>query len=220
MAFLPIFGFFSEILPIIFYFCFAKRNKSEGLWVVFWYCIVSLLSDPISLLLQHKIDKFYLYSSFTILEYTLFAFFFYSSLTEKILKYSTIVGSLIFYLIVIISFTKKNSGNFDSLSASVEAILIIIYSILFLYQQIKDPAVTYIYYNKKFWIVIALFIYFSSTLFLFLYAATLTAQEHHNYWSINNLFEIIKNIFFCIAFAMQKDKKNPYSTENLYPDIY
>jgi len=119
----------------------------------------------------------------------------------------------------IINFTTKKSESFDSLSASVEAILIIIYSIIFLYEQIKDPSVIYVYYTKKFWIVIAFFLYFSSTLFLFLYAATFTNQEHRSYWYINNIFDILKNILFCVAFIMKKNKMYKSPLESLYADM-
>lgn len=177
------------------------------------------MTEYLFLFLQHKIEQFYLFASFTICEYTLFAIFLYTSIKNKKLKYIPVIGSLIFYAMAIINFTTKKSETFDSLSASVEAILIIIFSIVFLYEQIKDPAVIYVYYTKKFWIVIAFFLYFSSTLFLFLYAATFTNQEHRSYWYINNIFDILKNILFCIAFTMKKNKMYKSPLENLYADM-
>ena len=133
------------------------------------------------------------------------------------------IGSLIFYSMAFINLTIKKSEAFDSLSASAEAVLIIIYCILFLYKQINDPNVIYVYHSKKFWIVIASFLYFSSTLFLFIYAATFTNQQHTNYWYINNIFDIIKNVLFCIAFIMKKDQSYDYpvktETESFYPDM-
>ncbi|MHA4809297.1 hypothetical protein ACX0G9_14390 [Flavitalea flava] len=198
---------------------FLKRNKNGGLWVIFFYCIVSFFTDLTFSSLKTRINPFYIYGSFTILEYTLFALFFYSSFSEKILKYILILGSLIFYIMAILNFSGRKTENFDSLTASLESILIIVYCIFFLYEQIKDPAVFYIYYSKKFWIIIAFLIYFSSTLFLFLYAATFTKQEHSNYWSINNIFNILKNAFFTISFAMKKSKKPQYSMDNLYGEL-
>ena len=207
----------SEILPIVFYACFAKRNKQEGLWVIFVYCLFSFLNEFLFLALRQRVDAFYLYATFTIFEYTLFTLFFYLSFKEKIFKFIAIIGSLAFYTMAVINFTTKRSVSFDSLSASAEAIFIIVYSILYLYEQIRDPSIVYVYYTKKFWITIAFFLYFSSTLFLFIYAATLTKVEHRNYWYINNIFEIVKNILFCIAFIMKKDAKPRYFAESPYP---
>jgi hypothetical protein len=216
---LQLLAFISEILPIIFYLSFIKRNRGEGLWVIFLYCAFSLLTEPAFYFLRGKIPKFYIFASFTILEFTLFSFFFYSSLQEKKFKYIPVIGALVFYGIALGNFTSKSQEDFDSLTASVEAILIIIYCILLLYEQIKDPSVMFVYNTKKFWVIIAFFLYFSSTLFLFLYAGSLTQQEHNNYWSINNFFEMLKNILFSISFIIKKSDKKSYPIDNLNPDM-
>jgi hypothetical protein len=216
----PVLFISSEILPIIFYVSFAKRNKHKGLWVIFLYTLISLLTEFLFAPLKHTINPFYLYGSFTVCEYTLFTLFLYLSIQDKRLRLIPIIGSLIFYTIATVNFIGKPSEKFDSLSASLEGILIIIYSIIFLYQQIKDPAVVYVYYSKKFWVVIAFFLYFSSTLFLFIYAATLTNQEYKSYWYINDIFDIIKDLFFCIAFAMKEKTPSEYPADALYPDLY
>jgi hypothetical protein len=129
-----------------------------------------------------------------------------------------ILGALIFYPVAIINFTKEQE-SFDSIPASVEAIIIISYCILMLYEQINDPKVMFVYNTKKFWVTIAFFLYFSSTLFLFIYARNFTQAEHDKYWTINNFFEILKNILISISFVMKKSSKNPYPIEDLNPDI-
>ena len=211
----------SELLPVVLYLSFRRRNQQEGLQVIFIYCLISLAIEILApmLIKNFRISNFYLYASFTILEYTLLTIFLYRSVKDSRLRYIPIIGSIAFFAMVVANFLLYHSSKFDSLSASIEAILIIIYSILFLYGQIKDPSILFVYYTKKFWVVIAIFIYFSSTLFLFLYAATFTNQEHKSYWYINNIFDIIKNILFCIAFSMKKSKTPKRPLENLYIDI-
>jgi len=170
------------------------------------------------LIRRFNIDSFYLFASFTIIEYLLLTTFLYLNIRDSRLKWVLIIGSVAFFATVIANFLHSRSGDFDSLTASVENVLIIIYSIIFLYGQMKDPSILFVYNTKKFWVVIAFFIYFSATLFLFLYAGSFSAQDHDKYWYINNLFDIIKNIFFCIAFSMKKSKtSNPI--ENYYTDI-
>lgn len=189
------------------------------MWVIFFYCITSFLTDNSYDFLKQWFSNYYIYSSFTIAEYTFFALFLYLCFTEKVFKYILIFCSLIFYGIAFYNLFSKRTAGFDSFSASLEAIFIIIYSILFLYEQIKDPTVLYVYYSKNFWIIIAFFIYFSSTLFLFIYAATFTTQQHKTYWGINFIFNILKNIFFSISFSMKKSNKIQYPMESLYPDM-
>ena len=168
------------------------------------------------------VSDIYLYASFTLLEYSLLTLFLYRSIRNPRLNYVFIIGSVAFLAVVFNTFLhgKTHTDNFDSLSASAEAILIIIYSILFLYGQIKDPSVLFVYNTKKFWVVAAVFIYFSATLFLFLYAGTFTKQEHKSFWYINNIFDLVKNILFCIAFAMKKSDSNKNPIGENYEDSY
>jgi hypothetical protein len=216
---LPLLGFISEILPIVFYLVFLKRNRGEGLGVIFIYCCLSMLSEPIFPDMLHlKISQDALGSTFTIIEFTLASYFFFTTLQRKTFKYIPLAGALLFYPVAIFNFTRTSEG-FDSIPASLEAILIILYCILTLYEQISDPKVIFAYYNKKFWATIAFFLYFSSTLFLFLYARTLVSHGLDKYWAINNFFEILKNILFCISFIMKKNLQKSYQLDNLDPDI-
>jgi hypothetical protein len=211
-----------ELLPVVFYVSFLRRNKHEGLQVIFIYCLISFGTEILAPLLKRVFDinVFYTLATFTVIEYSLLTIFLYKSIDDRRLRYVPIIGSLVFFPVAIINFLQGRITNFDSTAASVEAILIIIYSILFLYGQIKDPAILFVYNTKKFWVVSAFFIYFSSTLFLFVYAATLTKQEQHNYWYINDLFDIIKNILFCIAFTMKASSKPKNPAEDSYEDRY
>ena len=175
------------------------------MWVIFVYCLISFSADFTTSILRSASQRFYLFASVTICEYSLFSLFLFFAIKEKKFKYVIILGSLIFYAMATINLIDKKASNFDSLSASVEAILIIVYSILYLYEQIQDPEVIYLYYTKQFWIVVAFFLYFSSTLFLFVYAAAFTNQQHKTYWFINDFFNILKNAFFCISLIMRKN---------------
>ena len=170
--------------------------------------------------LEHKLNVFYLSASFTISEFILISLFIYLSLKKKKIRYLVLIGVPFFLVIATINILNGGKGTFfDSLSASAESILLIIYSIFFLYEQLTDQEVIYVYYLKKFWIVLAVLLYFSSTLFLFIYAETLTQQEYNNYWSINNVFNILKNILFSVAFLMKKSDKAHHSLDTTYADM-
>lgn len=205
-------AFFTEILPIVFYLIFLKRNRGEGLWVIFLYCILSVLTEILAGILRLPI----IVDFYNIVQFTLFSLFFYFSLKDKRFKYIPIIGAVIFYVIAIRNFS--NTG-FDSFSLSLASIFFIPYCILLLYEQMRDSNIMIVYTDKKFWIIVAFFLYFSGTLFLYIYINTLPKDQQSNYWSINNFFEILKNILFCIAFIMKKRDKSEYSIDNLNPDI-
>ena len=211
-------SYISGILPIIFYLTFFKRNKEGGYWVIFVYSILSFFADTAFKIPSIKHYSFYVLSALTIIEYSLFSYFLYRSYIEKKFKIILIICSLLFYVIAIINILYKRSTSFDSLPSSLEASLLILFSIFFLYEQIKDPSIFYVYNSKKFWIIIAFLLYFSSILFLFIYGASLTRQQYNNYWRINNIFDTLKNLLFTIAFAMKKNKQPEPSLENYYPE--
>lgn len=190
-------AYFAEILPIFFYLVFFNRNKGEGLWVIFLYCILSLLTEGI-----FRITHFWaIFLIFIVVQFTLFSFFFYSSLKDRRFKLIPIIGAVIFYAFAIANF---NNTKYDSISASLASVLIIPYCILLLYEQIKDPNTLFVYYNKKFWVIIAFFLYFSATLFLYIFYNTLSSQQRLSFWIVNNFFEILKNILFSVSFIMKK----------------
>lgn len=205
---------FTEILPIAFYLVFLKRNKGEGLWVIFLYCILSVLTEILPGVI--KVEVAILIDCYNIVQFTLFSLFFYLSLREKKFKYIPIVGAAVFYIIAIRNFTNR---EFDSFSLSLSSIFFIPYCILLLYEQMRDSNIEVVYNNKKFWIIVAFFLYFSGTLFLYIYINTLPEKQRPNYWSINNFFEILKNILFCVAFIMKKNTRQSYLPDNLDPDI-
>jgi hypothetical protein len=207
-----------EILPIILFVVFRKRNIQGGLWVILLSVILSVLADWTYIIGKGHINKLYLHASFTIIEYSLFSLFLYLSFSKKSLKTILVFASLGFYIVAGSNFLNKANEEFDSLSASAEAVLIIVYSIFYLYEQVNDPSVLLVYNTKKFWIVLAFLIYFSSTLFLFIYASAMTNQEHKSYWNINNFFDELKNVLFSIGFVMRPDKKNRYTSETPYLD--
>ena len=202
MLVITLLAYFAELLPIIFYLIFLKRNRGEGLWVIFLYCVLSLLTEFVFAVTKEPA----VYYTFLILQFLLFSFFFYSSLSSKKFKYIPILGALIF---CVVAFANLANKRFDSISNALSSVLVITYCILLLYELISQPTAVFVYNNKKFWVIIAFFLYFSATLFLYLFFTVLTDEQRHSYWVINNFFEILKNILFSVSFIMKKH----YSTQ-------
>jgi hypothetical protein len=198
----------TEILPIVFYLIFLKRNRGEGLWVIFLYCILSILTEVLFGITGWHV----IFDIFIISQFTLCSLFFFLSLKEKKFKYIPVFGAVVFYAVTFSSFTKSGLGL---LSAALASILLIPYCILLLYEQIKDPTTLFVYNNKKFWVIIAFLLYFSATLFLDVNYNSLSREQQSSYWFINNFFEILKNILFCVSFIMKKGPKNSYTLETL-----
>jgi hypothetical protein len=204
-------------VPLLVFVLFYKRNRSLWVKVLFLYVIFSCLVDTLLLLLDtvsHRSTIFNLLSVFTLVEYSVFSYVLYSVITNRMFRGVILASSGIFFVFSIYYFLTVKNNTFDSLPASIESILIVAYSIFYLFDQMNKPQVIFIYQEPHFWFVVAFIIYFSGTLFLFIQASNLTKEVRDNFWKISLISLIIKNILFAIAFSTQKAKNLHQQFEN------
>lgn len=128
----------------------------------------------------------------------------FSLLTTANLK-KIILGIIpIFLAFSLIQYIKSNpEDEIDSLSISVEYIIIIIFCILYFYEEINIPQATFIYSTKAFWLITGILIYSTGTFFLFLFSDNLTDEEWNKWSIINSVFTILKNACFGIAVTIK-----------------
>ena len=180
--------------------------------VLFVYVSMSFTADLI--LLNHKSAEYptltlITLSLFTIIEYSLFALFLFIVIKSKYFKSIITTASVLFLLFATwFIFDIGAQKKFDSLPASIEAILIIVFSILFLFDQMNNPEVIMIYESHRFWVITAFLIYMAGGLFLWIYADSFTKEQKNYYWNINHTINIVKNILISFAFVMKKTKSN------------
>jgi len=183
---------------------FIKRINNLALRVIFIYIVYSLFNDVLLLYLTNqKISVLFPLSLFTVIEYSLFTLFFYY-LSDKIkFKRFVVLLSMLFYGLAIINFFfLGKSKGFDSIPATIEAFLIIVYCIYYFYSQLNKPQVSFIYSTFHFWIAIGIFIYVAGTFFLFVQYSILSEKEIRSFWIINLISNILKNILFSISFII------------------
>jgi hypothetical protein len=212
----------SGILPIIFFLIFLKRNKERKLWVVFVYVVLSFLTDfTLSALPKDAPSKFFLFSFFTVMEYTFFSLFLYLSFKSKRIKQVIAFAAPVFFLLVLyFVFNKNKSNDFDAIPATMESTLIIIFCVCFFFEQIRDMEVSFIYSSKTFWIIVAILIYMSATFFLFISAQYFTQEERKAYWFINSISNVIKNILLAIAFIIPNYKPRPFNESPFDEELF
>lgn len=200
---------FSNLLPIVFFLLYKKRNQERKLWVIFVYTCISFLVDiSYKTIATSVVKQLDVYSFFTGAEYLFFSLFFYYTYQRKIFQQFIIGCTVLFYIIILYNLHYSQINYFDTLPASTEAVFIVIFSILYFYEQINDPSVTFLYATKSFWIIIAILLYLSVSLFPFIARAVLqyTDTDSRIIDYINNTANIIKNILFAFAFRMQGAK--------------
>ena len=208
---LKIISVFSGLLPIVLFLVFLKRNKERKLWVIFLYTVLSVFTDAAFSAIPEKSQKaeFYLFSLFTIIEYSIFTIFIFLQIRSKAIKWFIACSSFLFYGFAIYNVINGQINNFDSLPASVESVLVILFCILLFFEEMRNTEVSFIYSSKVFWVATAVLIYLAATLFLFISTAYFTMEERDSYWSINFISNILKNVLLSIAFILPKHKSPP-----------
>ena len=202
---------YCPLLPLIVFLIFCLKKSKTELKVIFFYILIAFVFDLFTTDVAYGIKNIWkLMPIFTIVEYLLFSGFVWLSLTNAILKKVIVFISLLFVVFALVNYVHANKTDFYSIPSSVENILVITYCIMYMFEQISKPQISFIYSSPNFWVVLGLFIYTSSTLFLFITTSSLSGDEQNKYWIINNISNIISNILFSIAFIANSYKpKNP-----------
>jgi hypothetical protein len=172
--------------------------------VIFLYAFISLIFD--SLLGAFRDKNPFILDIFALVEFGFFSVLLYLCIKNTTFKKSIIAISVAnlcfeFYLL----FAHKSS--FEFWVALTTAVLIVIYSIFFFYEEINSTENLLIYQSYRFWMIVGCIIYLSGTLFLFLLTSDIKDKQNSPSWIINILSEIIKNVFFSIAFIVARNNR-------------
>jgi len=212
----------------VFFLLFKLNSLQKALRVILFYVLYCVINDGLSFYLQIIGSKsiFILLYSFTIVEYSFFCYFIYLVLPKNFRKNIVTIAWFSFLLFALLDYILLNkSEGFDSFTSGVESIIILLLCIYYLFSQIKGSNSLLIYSTFNFWVVIAFFIYFAGTFFLYLFTDkmgnSLTFQKI--YLIINTSFNILKNILLSVAMTMKlNDTINPQKTviPNLDDDLF
>jgi hypothetical protein len=109
---------------------------------------------------------------------------------------------------IFLQFSQYN--NLDTIPVTFQAIFIMSLCVVYFFQQIRNPNTLFIYSTFEFWIVTGILIYLAGTFFIYIFSSNLTSEELDQYWSINYIFNTIKNILFALGlFVLGRKSKKP-----------
>ena len=193
------------IIPIVFGIVYKVRTK-PSIKPIFLLLIISLVVEFISTFLSYQnYNNIAIINLFTFVEF-LFIVLFYKTFFDAFLK-TKIHYVLILLFSLLIIFTTILSNNIkliDNLSVSIEAILLIFYSLFSLFIIMKNLIYEDLLATPFFWINSAVLIYFSGNLFLFIFSNYL--QKHNEssgylqLYVIHSALNILYYIILSIAF--------------------
>lgn len=190
--------------------------------VICFLCFYTILNEfAISYFTDYSEFVLILLSAYTIIEYLIFSLVIYWSLKRKSLKRIILIAIPIFLLFSLYQYISGLSDKIDSLSITVENLILICFTLFYFFEQLVEPQDRFVYTSFRFWIILGILIYSTGTFFFFLQSDKLT-DDQWNDWSLINYFcTILKIIFFSVAILMKKENSDNISEENpLLDDIF
>jgi len=196
---------------------FCTKTHIKGFWVIFFYSIASLVSDVfLSSSEWASSHKFFMWNIFTIVEYTLLSYFFYLTITQRSIRLSIVVISIIYFILFVV-LNKSIHDHFNSFLSFVSQVIILTLCLVYFISSTKHNTESLDLLNPLFLVVVALLLYVASTLFLFIIANHLSDSELNKYWRITNFSNILMNLLFSAAFVLYRvqNKKRPHENRSV-----
>lgn len=202
----------SAIIPIAAAII-RHRHLNSKCWYIFLYlCITSASNIASRILAANHTTNMPLLHAYTVIEMFLFSIFFIQAFQSRQIKNYIRILIVLFPLFCLINFTYFQSiYQFNTYTRPVEAIIIIILSLLYWFKQEKPEDDERQWSDvAENWIISGILLYFSSTLFLFIFSNYLyskfSIEANKFIWNLHGGIVIFMYLFFAIAFF--KSNKN------------
>ena len=192
------------------------KKKTIELWPIAVYTIYGILSFVfISRAIYILTNREFLsYRIFTIVEGICFGYFLYLIIQNLTAKKILITLGVVFMVFALFDLKKSNADTFDSIPTVIECLILLSFSIYYLYEQIKDPNNLFLYNTSNFWVVVGIILFFSGNFFLFIYgqSSSKLPDWQKTFRLIMGVCSFLENILFLVAFIIARNaSKNPKS---------
>jgi len=188
---------------------FSTKNKPRDLKPIVVYTIISILFTFLFYGLFIKITgkRFFGNRIFTLTEGICFGYYLLSIIQTKIAKKILVGLGVLFLALALFDLKNSQADTFDSIPTVIECLILLVFSVYYLYEQIKDPNNLFLYNTSNFWIVVGLILFFSGNFFLFIYGqSSSTLPNWENTFNlINGVCALLEYILFLIAFIIAKN---------------
>ncbi len=150
----------------------SRRWHSQGQRLLF-YLVVAVCTTELLSYLVRKTDFLQpiIYYFFTIFEFNILLLIFRQALVPFIQNKWFLIAGISFTCFVILDMLVLSGfDQFNTYSAAVESLLLISMSLIFFYKTLRDLSIEHLERSSIFWISVAVILYFSSSLFIFLFS--------------------------------------------------
>lgn len=193
------------IVPIPFIVGITKKQYLVNeLSIIFFFIFNNVIFEFISVFLwYYKIPNLYIFHVYVLAEFFFISWFYYE-IFKRYISPKTIPTIFIIFIIfsLIDTFVWHNPFTFNSYAKTLECVIIVAYTVFYLYKtfdefQDEDPSDT-----PTFWINAGFLFYFSGCLFLFTFSNFILTQGKPMgmiVWALHAFFNAIMNSLISIG---------------------
>ena len=164
------------------------------------FVLTTVIFDILQVYLgQHLgLNNLWLIHVYTMLELSFFTLI-YRDIIGKRVAIGVLIGFNLLALGGILLYS--NLDQFNPWMSALEALLVILYILFYFYQTAQEVKVIDITRTPIFWLSAGALIYFSSSLFLFIFSNYIAPEVKMSliFWGIHAMFSILLYIFFFIT---------------------
>ncbi len=183
----------SPLLPILFF----RRWNQKYLYAISAFILVSFLSDIISITVLRGQPNYNFLKLYGWVE-TVLLILFYHYVFNKSKVLLLYIGGAISVIYFYVSFNVEVQ-QFNALGRSFESILMIVLSLILLYQIFKNEDDIFIDKSAIFWINIGILLYFSGALFSFILSNYILDTTVKATWILHNSSNVLKNAILAVG---------------------
>lgn len=197
-------------LPLII-ILLRKKYLTKELKIFFLYLIASIIFEVFCILwgrILHRPNHFIL-NTFALAECIILSFTFREVFISENVKRIALVLTSIYALVSIYLFLMPNGFfKFNSIVNTISCLLIIIWVFVYFYQLLQTLQVIKLYTIPLFWISVGCLLYFSGTLFIFLYSDIILWQKqpvlYYQLWTIYYILLFVFRILLAVGLWFSK----------------
>lgn len=189
----------------------TNRRKHYYVKILITGLLISACTDFINVFffIKNHIPTSPLFHTYTVLEFCVLALLYRQLFHKEHIKKSINIIILLFFafkILDIIFFTSIRES--DTLAMTLESVVMITFGILYFDQVLKEMVIPNLEKYPVFWINSGILIYFSGSLFLFLFSDFIFSFSNQisywSFWPIHSLLTITKYTLFSIGLWLQK----------------
>lgn len=198
----------ASVLVPLFIGISMSRRMDDYVKILIMGLLISAFTDCINLFFRRNhLPTAILFHIYTVLEFFVLALLYKHLFHKERIKKNINIIILLFFVFKILDITFFTSiWESDTLAMTLESVLMIIFGILYFDQVLKEMVIPNLEKYPVFWINSGILIYFSGSLFLFLFSDFIfsTQTSYWSFWSIHSTLTITKNALFSIGLWLQK----------------